>query len=74
MQRNKIQNVSVLGKMQNLKTLDLGRNKIDDISALKDLKLTELSLWRNNIKDIRYISSTLIELSLDYNQLTDISA
>ncbi len=62
---------------KSLKTLNLGHNKITDISAIKNLiKLERLELYFNKITDISAVNSLvkLEDLVLDKNKVIDISA
>jgi Leucine-rich repeat (LRR) protein len=57
--------------------LDLSRNRISDISALKELKnLTEIDLSGNQISDISAFKKlkNLTEIDLSSNEISDISA
>lgn len=62
----------------NLKTLDLTRNYLDDISPLSNLKnLTSLNLFANDVEDISPLAglTNLTHLDLYWNhRITDISA
>ncbi|MEG4999523.1 leucine-rich repeat domain-containing protein [Microcoleus sp. B4-D4] len=72
-----ITDISPLGSLTNLTTLDLGYNQITDISALRSLtNLTTLDLSTNEITDVSALRSltNLTELNLYENRITDISA
>ncbi|MEG5147916.1 leucine-rich repeat domain-containing protein, partial [Microcoleus sp. AT9b-C2] len=67
---------SFLGSLTNLTTLDLGSNRITDISFLSSLtNLTTLDLGDNQITDISFLGSltNLTTLDLGSNRITDIS-
>ncbi|MBD0310844.1 MAG: leucine-rich repeat domain-containing protein, partial [Microcoleus sp. T1-bin1] len=73
---NKISDISFLGSLTNLTTLDLGVNQITDFSILGSLtNLTTLSLTSNQITDISFLGSltNLTTLDLRGNQITDFS-
>src|SRR5919199_905000 len=62
--------------LSSMTELDLGSNKITDISFLGSLtNLTTLALYNNQITDISFLGSltNLTTLNLSYNQITDIS-
>ena len=62
--------------LSSMTELDLGSNKITDISFLGSLtNLTTLALYNNQITDISFLGSltNLTTLHLGYNQITDIS-
>ncbi|MBD2009511.1 leucine-rich repeat domain-containing protein [Microcoleus sp. FACHB-45] len=72
-----ITDISSLGSLTNLTTLDLGNNQITDISPLGSLtNLTKLNLWANQITDISALRelTNLTTLELNKNQITDISS
>ncbi len=76
MHLDRIQNISPLSKLINLKKLDLAFNQIQDISPLAKLfKLTELNLCGNEILDIAHLSklSQLTKLDLWGNRISDIT-
>ena len=71
------EDIKELYKMTNLTDLNLGVNKISDISVLSDLtNLTKLCLGGNEINDISVLSglTNLTELQLWRNEISDISA
>ncbi len=65
-----IEDISSLGKLTNLKLLDLASNPITDISPLKLTNLESLSLSGNQIEDISSLAglTELKELDLDYKE------
>ncbi len=66
-----ISDISVLGNLTKLQTLDLGYNNISDINILGGLtKLSTLDLGQNNIDDISILSSlpNLLSLNLGSNE------
>ncbi len=71
-----ITDISTLGSLTNLTTLNLNYNQITDISTLGSLtNLTTLDLNYNQITDISFLGSltNLTTLYLSSNQITDIS-
>ena len=71
-----ITDISTLGSLTNLTTLNLNYNQITDISTLGSLtNLTTLNLNYNQITDISFLGSltNLTTLYLSNNQITDIS-
>ncbi|MEG3945980.1 leucine-rich repeat domain-containing protein, partial [Microcoleus sp. w2-18aC4] len=71
-----ITDISFLGSLTNLTTLDLWRNQITDISFLGSLtNLTTLSLENNKITDISFLGllTNLTTLDLCRNKIADIS-
>ncbi len=75
--RGLITDISSLGSLTHLTTLNLNNNRITDFSFLGSLtNLTELHLEKNQITDISFLGSltNLTTLYLDDNQITDISA
>lgn len=67
----------IITEFHSLSKLDMGRNKITDISVLKNLnELIELHLTYNNISDIAPLKDLkgLTDLQLNNNQISDISA
>ena len=74
---DRINDISALGNLTSLKSLELNNNQIRDISALRNLKnLTNLYLKDNQIRDISALSglTNLIVLDLSWNQIGYISA
>ena len=74
---DRINDISALGNLTSLKSLELNNNQIRDISALRNLKnLTNLYLKDNQIRDISALSglTNLIVLDLSWNQISYISA
>ena len=72
-----IKNISFLGAMVQLRSLDLGSNQITDISYLQGLvKLIALHLPNNKIDDISFLGrlNALNTLNLALNHVTDITA
>ncbi|UOG92000.1 MAG: leucine-rich repeat domain-containing protein [Candidatus Thiothrix sulfatifontis] len=68
--------LSNLGQLVNLQTLELPHSKLDDISALSTLKnLTRLNLASNELTDISALAgmTKLTELDLSFNSITRIS-
>ncbi len=67
----KIINLQGIGRIQNLKELELGNNQITDISPLKDLQeLVALDLRKNSISNISILlSKTIPNLQLDDNYI-----
>ena len=73
---SRITDISFLGSLTNLTTLNLNSNQITDISFLGSLtNLTTLNLNSNQITDISFLGSltNLTTLNLNKNQITDIS-
>ncbi|MEG3923501.1 leucine-rich repeat domain-containing protein [Microcoleus sp. T3B2] len=73
---NQITDISILGSLTNLTTLNLYHNQITDISALRKLtNLTTLNLGDNEISDISSLGSltNLTTVDLNDNKITDIS-
>src|SRR4028118_418873 len=73
---SRITDISSLGSLTNLTTLNLNSNQITDISSLGSLtNLTTLNLDNNQISDISFLGSltNLTTLNLDNNQISDIS-
>jgi Leucine-rich repeat (LRR) protein len=71
-----ISDISVLGDLTNLQTLDLHANQISDVSALTGLtNLWNLGLGSNQISDISALAdlTNMKYLGLDSNQISDIS-
>lgn len=74
---NQISDITILSKLPQLQSLNLGNNQISDISslsALSDLQYLEIS--DNPISDISSLSglTNLKSLNLSDNQISDISA
>ena len=72
-----ISDISALGCLTNLTSLDLSINQISDISALSGLtNLTDLDLGYNTISDITALSglTNLTDLDLGHNTISDITA
>ena len=68
----KIEDISALGSLINLKSLDLRGNQISDISALSDLtKLEDLKLSSNVIDDISVLDELTNLKSLDFGHTND---
>src|SRR4028118_1639817 len=73
---SRITDISSLGSLTNLTTLNLNSNQITDISSLGSLtNLTTLNLNNNQISDISFLGSltNLTTLNLTNNQISDIS-
>ena len=69
--------LDVIGRMQQLEQLNLGWNRISDVSALGELTgLSVLSLWGNQISSIDALESleNLQYLDFSDNQVEDISS
>lgn len=57
-----------------MEELNLGVNRISDISPLRHLSsLTDLAIWHNQISDISPLAhlKELTKLNCEYNQITD---
>lgn len=72
---NDIEDVSPLSGLKRLQYLDLGGNRISDLSPLKDLNLVGVGLWGNQITDLRPLQEMtgMENLSLDGNHITDLT-
>jgi internalin A len=76
LKRNKINDISMLKGLGNLKELYMSSNQISDISMLYELgNLKELYLSSNQISDISMLKElgNLTRLDLSFNQISDIS-
>jgi internalin A len=70
-----ITDISFLGNLPKLNSLDLGSNQISEISTLEKLTgLTYLNLRNNQISDIRFLEkfTGLTSLDISYNQFSNI--
>ena len=73
---NELTDISGIKLFKNLRQLNIGYNKITDISVLKDLiNLTELYMYNNQIKDISVLKNLtkLNILNIGFNKIKDIS-
>ena len=71
-----VANYNILKELKKLISLDLGSNKLTDISFLTELKnLTTVDLRNNNLTDVSFLKGlkNLKTLDLSFNNLTDVS-
>ncbi|CAL6075445.1 Conserved_hypothetical protein [Hexamita inflata] len=72
---NNISDISSISKLKTLKILDLSSNIIKDISGLQSLlNLTHLFLSSNKLTSYTVALPNLVDLELENNRITDISA
>jgi Leucine-rich repeat (LRR) protein len=71
---NEVADILPIASLKKLEYLDLGGNKISDLSPLRDLHLVSAGLWGNEISDLSPLSQmTDMEiLSLDDNRISNL--
>ncbi len=72
---HEIEDIGVLENMWNLKMLDLGGNRVTDLSPLSKLPLEVLAVWGNGVTDVSALApiETLNNLMLNDNRIADFS-
>ena len=71
-----ISNIEVIRHFNDLSILELRNNKVDDISCVKNKKLSFLNIMNNNVRDIESLSGmgTLKKLNIRGNPIKNYDA
>lgn len=71
---NQISDLEVLQKMKSCKAIDLGGNRITDISSVKGSQISSIGLSRNGLTSVESLAGgSYGQLDLSHNQIHDLS-